>query len=149
MPPTLPTAPTAPPAKIVTPPPTNGFTFEENQSPVESLRKRAYAAADAGDPLLLDLWTKYGDVQQTIAAYRAAGRTALPALPVARDAKVIAHRALRFEDDGGSFYVAPWMQPQTIPERFLNHPYFQAAKKSGWVEVISEPTVLSQEVTRG
>jgi hypothetical protein len=149
MPPTLPTATKTPPAIIVTPPLTNGFSFEESQTPVESLRKRAHAVADAGDPLLLELWTKYGDVQQTLAAYRAAGRTALPALPVARDAKVIAHRALRFEDDGGSFYVAPWMQPQTIPERFLNHPYFQAAKKSGWVEVISEPTVPSQEVSRG
>jgi hypothetical protein len=145
----LPTAPTPPPAKIVTPPPTNDFSFEENQSLVESLRKRAYAGADAGDPLLLELWTKHGDVQQTIAAYHAAGRKELPALPVVRDAKVIAHRALRFEDDGGSFYVAPWMQPQTIPERFLNHPYFQAAKKSGWVEVISEPAVPSQEVSRG
>ena len=149
MPQPLPIAPKAPPANIVTPPLTNGFSFEESQSPVESLRKRAHIAADAGDPLLLELWTKYGDVQQTIAAYRAAGRTALPALPVARDAKVIAHRALRFEDDGGSFYVAPWMQPQTIPERFLNHPYFQAAKKSGWVEVISEPALSSQEVSRG
>lgn len=149
MPPTLPTATKTPPANIVTPSLTNGFSFEESQSPVESLRKRAHAAADAGDPLLLELWTKYGDVPQTIAAYRAAGRTALPALPVARDARVIAHRALRFEDDGGSFYVAPWMQPQTIPERFLNHPYFQAAKRSGWVEVISEPTVPSEEVSRG
>ena len=149
MSPTLPTAPTPPPAKIVTPPPTNGFTFEENQSPVESLRKRAYAASEAGDPLLLELWQKYGDVPQTIAAYRAAGRTALPALPVARDAKVIAHRALRFQDDDGSFYLAPWMVPQTIPERFLNHPYFLSAVKNGWVEVISEPVVRSQEVSRG
>ena len=138
-----------PAAKVATPPPTNGFTFEENQSPVESLRKRAHAAADAGDPLLLELWEKYGDVQKTIAAYRAAGRTDLPALPVARDAKVIAHRALRFEDDGGSFYVAPWMQPQTIPERFLNHPYFESAKKSGWIEVLNEPVDPSQEVARG
>jgi hypothetical protein len=98
---------------------------------------------------LLELWTKYGDVQQTISAYHAAGRTDPPALPVARDAKVIAHRALRFQDDDGSFYVAPWMQPQTIPARFLNHPYFLSAVKSGWVEVISEAAVPSQEVTRG
>lgn len=145
------------PLRTATPAPTvtaaqsllNGFSFEESQSPVESLRKRAHAAADAGDPLLLELWTKHGDVQQTLAAYRAAGRTDLPAVPVARDAKVIAHRALRFEDDGGSFYVAPWMQPQTIPERFLNHPYFQSAKKSGWIEVLNEPVVPSQEVARG
>jgi hypothetical protein len=151
MPPTLPTATKTPAANIVTPPLTNGFNFEESQSPVESLRKRAHIAADAGDPLLLELWTKYGDVQQTIAAYHAAGRTDLPALPVARDrdAKVIAHRALRFQDDDGSFYVAPWMVPQTIPARFLNHPYFLSAVKSGWVEVISEPAVPSQEVTRG
>jgi hypothetical protein len=132
----------------VNPPLTNGFSFEESQSPVESLRKRAHAAADAGDPLLLELWQKHGDVSSTIAAYRAAGRTDLPALPVARDAKVIAHRALRFQDDDGSFYVAPWMQPQTIPARFLNHPYFLSAVKSGWVEVI-EPAVPSQEVSRG
>lgn len=135
-------------------PPTlgNGFSHEESQSPVESLRKRAHAAADAGDPLLFELWTKYGDVQQTIAAYRAAGRTELPALPVKRDVKVIAHRALRFEDDGGSFYVAPWMHPQTIPERFLNHPYFQSAKQSGLVEVISEvpsQAKAKEEGTRG
>jgi hypothetical protein len=153
MPPTLPTAPTPPPAKIVAQPLiqplTNGFTFEESQSPVESLRKRAHAAADAGDGLLLELWQKFGDVQQTLAAYRAAGRTALPALPVARDAKVIAHRALRFQDDGGSFFLMPWAQQQTVPERFLSHPYFQSAVKSGWVEVISEPAVPSQEVTRG
>jgi hypothetical protein len=149
MPPTLPTAPTTLPAKIVPPPSTNGFTFEESQSPVESLRKRAHAAADAGDPLLLELWTKYGDVPQTIAAYRAAGRTVLPVLPVARDAKVIAHRALRFQDDGGSFFLMPWAQQQTVPERFLNHPYFQSAVKSGWVEVVSEPAVPSQEVSRG
>jgi hypothetical protein len=149
MPQPLQAAPSTTSAKIATPSLANGFSFEESQSPVESLRKRAHAAADAGDPLLLELWQKYSDVQQTIAAYRAAGRTALPVLPEARDAKVIAHRALRFEDDGGSFYVAPWMQPQTIPERFLNHPYFQAAKKSGWVEVISEPTVPSEEVSRG
>lgn len=157
MPQPLQTATTTSPAKIVPPPPakpatpphTNGFSFEESQSPVESLRKRAHAAADAGDPLLLDLWTKYGDVQQTIAAYRAAGRTALPALPVARDVKVIAHRALRFEDNGGGFFLMPWAQQQTIPERFLSHPYFQSAVKNGWVEVIAEPVVPSQEVTRG
>ena len=155
MPEPLPTAPTTPPAKIVLQPHTDGFTFEESQSPVESLRKRANAAAAAGDPLLLQLWQKYGDVQQTIAAYRAAGRTALPALPVARDAKVIAHRSLRFEDQGGSFFLMPWAQQQTIPERFLNHPYFQLAVKNGWVEVIAEPVVSPQtvakteEVTRG
>ena len=40
----------------------------------------AYAAAEAGDPLLLQLWTKYGDVQQTLAAFRAAGRTELPTI---------------------------------------------------------------------
>jgi hypothetical protein len=149
MPEPLKTAPPAPPAKIVPQPYTDGFTFEESRSPVESLRKRAHAAADAGDPLLLNLWQKYGDVQQVIAAYRAAGRTALPALPVVRDAKVIAHRALRFEDDGGGFFLMPWAQQQTIPERFLNHPYFQAAMKNGWVEVIAEPVVPPQEVTRG
>jgi hypothetical protein len=93
---------------------------------------------------VLELWTKYGNVQKTIAAYRAAGRTELPALPVVRDVKVIAHRALRFEDEGGSFYVAPWMHPQTIPERFLNQPYFQSAKKNGWVEVISDPVIPQQ-----
>jgi hypothetical protein len=80
------------------------------------------------------------------------GRTELPALPVSRDVKVIAHRALRFEVDGGSFYVAPWMRPQTIPESFLNHPYFQSAKQNGWVEVIAEPEVQqpakAEEVTR-
>lgn len=159
MPQPLQPSPTTPSAKIVPPltlpatkpatqPHTDGFTFEESQSPVESLRKRAYAGADAGDPLLLELWTKYGDVQQTIAAYHAAGRTALPALPVVRDVKVIAHRALRFQDDGGSFFLMPWVQQQTIPARFVAHSYFQSAVKNGWVEVLSEPAVPSQEVSR-
>jgi hypothetical protein len=142
MPPTSRAATTTPAKEGGTPSLRNGFSHEESKSPVESLRKRAYAAADAGDPLLLELWQKHGDTQQTIAAYRAAGRNELPTLPMVRDVKVIAHRALRFQDEGGSFFLMPWAQQQTIPERFLNHPYFQSAKNAGLIEVI-------EEVTRG